>query len=78
MFKGKYVRVTALDEGFVELCFDREGDRINKLDRGTLTEVAEAATLIAARKDVRGVLDGAREVTGLRFSSDGTRRCRVA
>ena len=56
MFKGKYVRVTALDEGFVELCFDREGDRINKLDRGTLTEVAEAATLIAARKDVRGVL----------------------
>ena len=56
MFEGKFIRVVALDEGFVELCFDREGDRINKLDRGTLAEVAEAASRIAAGKDIRGVL----------------------
>ncbi|MEP6501727.1 MAG: fatty acid oxidation complex subunit alpha FadB [Betaproteobacteria bacterium] len=56
MFKGESVRVEHLGEGFVELCFDRQGDSINKLDKRTLDELGQANAAIAAAAGVRGVL----------------------
>ncbi len=55
-FQGKSIRLTALDDGFVELCFDLEGESVNKFDQQTLTELREAATALAGRGDLRGLL----------------------
>jgi 3-hydroxyacyl-CoA dehydrogenase/enoyl-CoA hydratase/3-hydroxybutyryl-CoA epimerase/enoyl-CoA isomerase len=56
IYQGSCVRVQAIEDGFVELCFDRQGDAINKLDRQTMTQLAEAVAAIAATKSLRGVL----------------------
>ena len=48
--------MTALGDGLVELCFDRQGDVINKLDQRTVAELAEAASLIRGDAQLRGVL----------------------
>ena len=56
MYQGQSIRVLPLDGGLVELCFDREGEAINKLDDRTVAELLEAVTLIAGKADVRGVL----------------------
>lgn len=56
MFQGDNIIVQPLADGFVELRFDRKGDAINKLDRGTMTELAEATRYIVADPSVRGVL----------------------
>ncbi|WP_322048313.1 fatty acid oxidation complex subunit alpha FadB [Paraburkholderia sp. J67] len=56
MFQGDTIAVTALAEGFVELTFDRRGDAINKLDRRTIAELAEATSYIANDASIRGVI----------------------
>jgi 3-hydroxyacyl-CoA dehydrogenase/enoyl-CoA hydratase/3-hydroxybutyryl-CoA epimerase/enoyl-CoA isomerase len=56
MFQGQSIRVVPLADGLVELCFDREGDAINKLDRRTVAEFARAVSAIGADGSVRGVL----------------------
>jgi 3-hydroxyacyl-CoA dehydrogenase/enoyl-CoA hydratase/3-hydroxybutyryl-CoA epimerase/enoyl-CoA isomerase len=56
MFVGDCVRVTRLEGGLVELCFDREGEAINKLDDKAVAEFDRAVQAIAAEKSVRGVL----------------------
>ena len=56
VYQGQSIRVQALDDGFVELCFDRDGDVINKLDARTVRELGEATRVIAAKAGVRGVL----------------------
>lgn len=61
MFEGKSLRLQPLsgDEGWVELCFDRQGDSINKLDEQTVAEFKQATALLAqeARDGrLRGVL----------------------
>ncbi|TAM11381.1 MAG: fatty acid oxidation complex subunit alpha FadB [Nevskiaceae bacterium] len=56
MFKGKSLQLHALDEGFVELRFDREGAAINKFDADTLAELRSAAEELAAAKGVKGLL----------------------
>ncbi|HEX5805281.1 MAG TPA: fatty acid oxidation complex subunit alpha FadB [Macromonas sp.] len=57
MFEGQNIRVMPLDRpGVYELCFDRQGDAINKLDRRTMGELAQAVRLLAAQADLRGVL----------------------
>lgn len=56
MFTGKSVRLQALDEGFIELVFDREGEAINKFDARTVDELRSATAAIAADPSVRGVL----------------------
>jgi 3-hydroxyacyl-CoA dehydrogenase/enoyl-CoA hydratase/3-hydroxybutyryl-CoA epimerase/enoyl-CoA isomerase len=56
MFQGKSIRVQPLSDGLVELCFDRQGDAINKLDTHTVAELLAAATSIGADSAVRGVL----------------------
>lgn len=56
MFKGESVRTVALNGGFVELCFDRSGDGVNKFDRRTVHELKQALADIASASNVRGVL----------------------
>ncbi len=56
MFAGDCVRVTALEGGLVELCFDRQGEAINKLDDRAVAEFGRAVAAIAADASVRGVL----------------------
>lgn len=56
MFQGQSIHVVPLADGFVELCFDRDGDVINKLDKRTVREFHQAVSLIGADRSVRGVL----------------------
>lgn len=56
MFQGDSIQVRRLDDGFAELCFDRQGDAINKLDARTVDEFQRATSVIAADGHVRGVL----------------------
>ena len=56
MFNGSSVQTHALDDGFVEIRFDRAGDAINKLDARTVDEFRAAVAQIAADPSVRGVL----------------------
>ena len=56
MFEGKSVRASLGKEGIVELCFDAQGQSVNKLDVGTVDEIAAATKAIAASGAARGVL----------------------
>lgn len=56
MFKGKSLQLHALEDGFVELRFDREGAAINKFDALTLAELRNAAEELAAAQGVKGLL----------------------
>src|SRR3546814_18975691 len=55
-YQGSSIRVQTLGDGFAELCFDREGESINKLDGRTMTQLAEAVATLAADAALRGVL----------------------
>ncbi len=63
MFEGQSLWLRWLDgpgqQGLAELCFDRQGDAINKLDARTVSEFHEATDLLtaeAAAGRLRGVL----------------------
>ena len=56
MYRGETIRVSALHDGFVELCFDRAGDPVNRFDSRTVAELGQAVAVIAAAPGVRGVL----------------------
>ena len=57
MFQGQSVWVRALSEsGVFELCFDRQGDAINKLDARTIAEFGQATQMLATKPELKGVL----------------------
>ena len=56
MYQGQSLRVTLLEDGLAELCFDRQDSAINKFDSGTVAELAQATAAIRAHGGVRGVL----------------------
>lgn len=56
MYLGRNVQVDAIEDGFVELRFDRAGAPANLFDAGTVAELKEAVAVIAAACGVRGVL----------------------
>lgn len=57
MFLGQSLRVRALNEpGLFEVCFDRVGEAINKLDQRTVDEFRHIVDTLSARSDLRGVL----------------------
>lgn len=57
MFQGQSIRVAALDmPGVFELCFDRQGDTINKFDHRTVDELRRATQALARQPGLRGVL----------------------
>lgn len=56
MFKGQSLYLKRLDDGIVELCFDRQGEAINKFDVRTIDELKAATVALRAAGDVTGVL----------------------
>ena len=60
MFQGQSLHVRALNDGVVEIVFDRQGDAINKFDGRTVEEFRQAtgaiAAAVASNGSVRGVL----------------------
>src|SRR5688500_1325135 len=56
MYQGKTIRALRIDNGCIELSFDRHGAAINKLDRLAIGELAESVRWITSQRDVRGVL----------------------
>ena len=64
MYQGQSVWVRALDEaGVCELCFDRQGDTINKFDDLTVDELRQAVAVLVGHAGLRGVLiSSAKEV----------------
>lgn len=57
MFQGQSLRLTPLDEaGLFELCFDRQGESINKFDERTVDELRQVTRLLAAEPALKGVL----------------------
>lgn len=56
MYQGKSLRVQELGDGFVELCFDRESEAINKLDKLTVRELGEAVASLGGYPGLRGLL----------------------
>jgi 3-hydroxyacyl-CoA dehydrogenase / enoyl-CoA hydratase / 3-hydroxybutyryl-CoA epimerase / enoyl-CoA isomerase len=56
MFSGKSIRTAALGNGLYELCFDRQGESVNKFDIGTHAELAAALADIKAAIDLKGLL----------------------
>jgi 3-hydroxyacyl-CoA dehydrogenase/enoyl-CoA hydratase/3-hydroxybutyryl-CoA epimerase/enoyl-CoA isomerase len=56
MFQGESVRLQMVGEGIAELCFDRLGDAINKLDVRTVLELGTATEELYGEQGLRGVL----------------------
>ena len=56
MFEGQSIRLQLAGEGIVELCFDRRGDAINKLDVRTVEELRAATDELYGHPGLRGVL----------------------
>src|SRR5258706_4254746 len=56
MFQGKTLRMQLLSAGFVELCFDRGSESVNKFDTLTVAELQQAMQELAHEGTVRGVL----------------------
>jgi 3-hydroxyacyl-CoA dehydrogenase / enoyl-CoA hydratase / 3-hydroxybutyryl-CoA epimerase / enoyl-CoA isomerase len=56
LYRGKALRADLGDDGIVTLCFDREGESVNKFDSLTVSELAAAAEQIRSSNAARGVL----------------------
>jgi 3-hydroxyacyl-CoA dehydrogenase/enoyl-CoA hydratase/3-hydroxybutyryl-CoA epimerase/enoyl-CoA isomerase len=55
IYQGKGITVKARDNGLAELVFDLQGESVNKFNQATLTELKEAAEVLA-KSDVKGLL----------------------
>jgi len=53
---GQALSLKRLDDGIVELCFDRQGESVNKFDRLTLAELAAAAAELKNDGGLKGLL----------------------
>lgn len=56
MMNGQALSLLPLEDGFVELRFDRQGESVNKFDALTLSELGEAVALLQRSPGLRGVL----------------------
>ncbi len=56
LYQGQSIDVLPLDEGFVELRFDRKNESVNKFDKRTVNELRDAVAAIAKHPGLRGVL----------------------
>jgi 3-hydroxyacyl-CoA dehydrogenase/enoyl-CoA hydratase/3-hydroxybutyryl-CoA epimerase/enoyl-CoA isomerase len=56
IYQGKALTAKYLEEGIAELCFDLEGDSVNKFNRLTLEELGEATAALASEASLKGVL----------------------
>lgn len=56
MFEGRSIQCSMLEGGVAELRFDLQGDSVNKFNKATLAELAEAVAGIRAEAGVKGLL----------------------
>lgn len=56
IYEGKAISAKFLDNGIAELCFDQQGESVNKFDQLTLRDLDEATKALAKEKDLKGVL----------------------
>jgi 3-hydroxyacyl-CoA dehydrogenase/enoyl-CoA hydratase/3-hydroxybutyryl-CoA epimerase/enoyl-CoA isomerase len=56
MFSGTTLQLHPLDDGLVELRFDRHGESVNKFDAHAIGELRQATAELAATPGLRGVL----------------------
>ncbi|MCW8885615.1 MAG: fatty acid oxidation complex subunit alpha FadB [Motiliproteus sp.] len=56
IYQGKALKVSALDNGIVELQFDLEGESINKFNEQTINELHEVVALLRDQQDMKGLL----------------------
>ena len=56
MYEGKSIRLTKRDDGIAVLCFDRQGESVNKFDRQTLEELRAVADQLKATEDLKGLV----------------------
>lgn len=56
LYEGQAIRVELDKDGFAELCFDRQGESVNKFDTPTLRELDEAVNRLAAETDIYGLM----------------------
>ncbi len=56
IFEGKSLTVTSLSNGLVEMCFDLEGERVNKFNQATLDELQQAIIELQRKDDIKGLL----------------------
>ena len=56
IYEGKAVTVKSLENGIVELCFDLQGESVNKFNRETLEDLGKAVAILAADSSVKGMI----------------------
>jgi 3-hydroxyacyl-CoA dehydrogenase / enoyl-CoA hydratase / 3-hydroxybutyryl-CoA epimerase / enoyl-CoA isomerase len=56
LYVGPCIRVMRLQDGVVELCFDRRNDVVNKLDGATVTDLVAVIEVLHSLTDARGLL----------------------
>ena len=56
IYQGKALSASFLEDGIAELCFDLQGDSVNKFNRVTLQELGEATSALAAESSLKGVV----------------------
>ncbi|MCY0966487.1 fatty acid oxidation complex subunit alpha FadB [Parathalassolituus penaei] len=56
IYDGKAIRVSMLENGIAELCFDRQDESVNKFDRHTLGELEDAIKALTAATGISGLL----------------------
>jgi 3-hydroxyacyl-CoA dehydrogenase/enoyl-CoA hydratase/3-hydroxybutyryl-CoA epimerase/enoyl-CoA isomerase len=56
IYSGKAITVQVTDDGIAELCFDLQGDSVNKFNALTVNELKEATAAIAADASLQGVI----------------------
>ncbi len=58
MFQGKTLALTPLENGFVELCFNRAEGSVNKLDRATTDEIEQALDVLDKANGAKNAVNG--------------------
>mgnify|MGYP001346542103 FL=1 len=56
IYQGKALSASFLEDGIAELCFDLQGDSVNKFNRLTLEELGEATQALASESGLKGVV----------------------
>ena len=56
MYSGKTLRLSMHEGGIAELCFDRQGESVNKFDQLTLGELRAAADALVATPELKGLI----------------------
>lgn len=56
MFQANNLKLTSLDDGYVELHFDASKGSVNVFDQATIAELLEALSVLEKQQDIKGLL----------------------